>query len=213
MAGELHYVFDPFCGWCYGAAPLVVALREINGLTISLHGGGMMAGRARQAVTPQLRDFVLHHDKRIAQMSGQPFGEAYQEGLLRDTSAVFDSEPPTTAILAAEQLGQRGLDLLKRIQHAHFVEGRKVADPVVLGELAVGIGIDGRDFDERYSALAGTPTFDHINESRALLGQVGGQGFPTFALVRDQQVSLLDFGRYLGRPADWQASVRKALGA
>lgn len=209
----VHYVFDPFCGWCYGAAPLVEHLRKINGLKIALHGGGMMAGRARQPVTPQLRDFVLQHDQRIGRMSGQPFGEAYKTGLLNDTSAVFDSEPPTTAILAAENLGQRGLDLLKRIQRAHFIEGRKVADPGVLRELAVDIGLEANTFDAAYASFAGKPTHEHINESRSLLGQVGGQGFPTFALVHDQQLSVLEFGRYLGHPAEWQAAVEKQLGA
>ncbi|MEQ1580206.1 MAG: DsbA family protein [Steroidobacteraceae bacterium] len=208
----LHYVFDPFCGWCYGAAPLVESLRKLSGLKVSLHGGGMMAGRARQQVTPQLRDYVLHHDQRIAQMSGQPFGEAYKNGLLRDTTAVFDSEPPTTAILAAEQLGSRGLDILKRIQHAHFIEGRKVADESVLRALAVDIGLEGTEFDLAYASLAGGSTQEHINDSRSLLGKVGGQGFPTFALVHHQQLSVLEFGRYLGHPDEWQASVQKALG-
>ena len=208
----LHYVFDPFCGWCYGAAPLVESLRTINGLKVTLHGGGMMAGRARQQVTPQLRDYVLHHDQRIAEMSGQPFGEAYKNGLLSDPSAVFDSEPPTTAILAAEQLGNRGLDMLKRIQHAHFIDGQKVADPTVLRALAIDLGLDGAEFDAAFASLAGKPTHDHINESRALLGQVGGQGFPTFALVRNQQLSVLEFGRYLGHPAEWQTSVQEAIG-
>lgn len=209
----LHYVFDPFCGWCYGAAPLVESLRKISGLKVVLHGGGMMAGRARQPVTPQLRDYVLHHDQRIAQLSGQPFGDAYKNGLLGDASAVFDSEPPTTAILAAEQIGQRGLDLLKRIQHAHFIEGRKVADPAVLRALAIDVGLAGEAFDKAYASLAGKATFEHISDSRALLNQVGGQGFPTFALVHRQQVSVLDFGRFLGHPAEWQASVEKSLAA
>ena len=209
----LHYVFDPFCGWCYGAAPLLENLRKINGLKVVLHGGGMMAGRARQQVTPQLRDYVMHHDQRIGQMSGQPFGDAYKNGLLRDSTAVFDSEPPTTAILAAEELGSRGLDMLKRIQHAHFIDGQKVADLPVLRSLALDIGLDADGFDRAYASLAGAPTHAHINDSRSLLGQVGGQGFPTFALVRNQQVSVLDFGRYLGHPGEWQASVEKVLAA
>ena len=208
----LHYVFDPFCGWCYGAAPLVESLLKINGLKVSLHGGGMMAGRARQQVTPQLRDYVLQHDQRIAEMSGQPFGEAYKNGPLGDRSAVFDSEPPTTAILAAEQLGERGLDMLKRIQRAHFIDGQKVADLTVLRALAIDLGLDGAEFDVAYASLARKPTHDHINDSRTLLGEVGGQGFPTFALVHNQQRSVLEFGRYLGHPAEWQASVQKALG-
>ena len=51
----LHYVFDPLCGWCYGAAPLVEAARGIAGLTIAPHGGGMMTGANRQPVTEALR--------------------------------------------------------------------------------------------------------------------------------------------------------------
>ena len=105
----LHYIYDPLCGWCYGAAPLVKAAREV--VNLRAHGGGMMAGARRQPVTLQLRDFVKPHDLHIAQLSGQPFGEGYRDGLLRDTDAVFDSEPPTAAMLAAEAIAGRGLDI------------------------------------------------------------------------------------------------------
>ncbi|HCQ45679.1 MAG TPA: protein-disulfide isomerase, partial [Achromobacter sp.] len=115
----LHYIFDPLCGWCYGAAPLVDAARDIAGLHVAPHGGGMMTGGNRQPVTDALRRYVMPHDERIAGLTGQVFGRDYFDGLLRDSGAVFDSEPPTTAILAAEQLDGRGLDLLKRLQHAH----------------------------------------------------------------------------------------------
>ena len=58
----LHYVFDPLCGWCYGASPLVAAARER--LPVRLHAGGMMTGAQRQHITPQLRQYVLAHDER-----------------------------------------------------------------------------------------------------------------------------------------------------
>lgn len=101
----LHYIFDPLCGWCYAAAPLVQAARQLPDLAIALHGGGMLAGPNRIAITPRWRDHVVPHDRRIAQLTGQPFGEAYFDGLLRDPMAMMDSEPPTTAILAAQALG------------------------------------------------------------------------------------------------------------
>ena len=46
----LHYVYDPLCGWCYGAAPLLRAAAGIPGLRIALHAGGLWLGarRARQ---------------------------------------------------------------------------------------------------------------------------------------------------------------------
>ena len=106
----LHYIYDP-CGWCYGARRWWSRPRRA-GLAIAIHGGGMMAGSNRQPVTDALRRYVMPHDERIAGLSGQPFGADYFDGLLRDGGAVFDSEPPTTAILAAENLAGRGLDLL-----------------------------------------------------------------------------------------------------
>src|ERR1035437_1939584 len=102
MTKTLHYIHDPLCGWCYGAAPLVKAARAL--VPVEAHAGGMMTGSRRQLVTPQLRAFVTPHDRDIARQSGQPFGSAYFDGLLQDTSAVFDSEPPIAAVLAAESV-------------------------------------------------------------------------------------------------------------
>ena len=105
----------------------------------------------------------MPHDERIAGLSGQPFGADYFDGLLRDGGAVFDSEPPTTAILAAENLAGRGLDLLKRIQRAHYVEGRRIADPAVLRDLAAEIGLDA---DAYAAAQADAPAPPRLITSR-----------------------------------------------
>ncbi len=208
----LHYIFDPLCGWCYAAAPLVEAARALPGLDIALHGGGMMTGGNRQPVTDALRRYVMPHDERIAGLTGQPFGEDYFNGLLRDSGAVFDSEPPTTAILAAQALGGRGLDLLQRIQRAHYVQGLRVADPAVLAALAADIGLDPAAFGAAFAAAQGAETASHIAASRQLLARLGGSGFPTLALERAGACTLLEPSRYLGRPAQWQADLRARIG-
>ena len=197
----LHYIHDPLCGWCYGAAPLLSAAREV--MPVRAHGGGMMAGNRRQRVTPQLRDYVMPHDRRIAQLSGQRFGDAYFDGLLRDATAVFDSEPPITAVLAAEQSHGRGLDLLARIQRAHYVEGRRTADAAVLRELAIELGMDGEAFASAYDLCVGKLAQAHMADSRALLARVGGAGFPTFVLEHGSDMMLIDIGPFLGQPARW----------
>ncbi|RZL64659.1 MAG: DsbA family protein [Variovorax sp.] len=204
----LHYIFDPLCGWCYAAAPLVAAARKIPGLTLALHGGGMMTGANRRAITPQWRDYVMPHDRRIAQLSGQPFGTGYFDGLLNDTTAVMDSAPPTTAILAAEQIAGRGLDLLHRVQHAHYVEGRRIADTEVLTALAGELGLEPAAFGAAFDALTGAATDRHFAETRALLANVGGQGFPTFALQHaDGRTMHVDASGYLGQPDAWAARL------
>lgn len=198
----LHYIHDPLCGWCYGAAPLVKAAREV--LPLALHAGGMMAGPRRQRVTPELRAFVMPHDRRIAQLSGQAFGQAYFEGLLRDAGAVFDSEPPITAVLAAETLQGQGAELLARIQTAHYVDGRRIADVAVLTGLAASIGLDAPAFGQAFQRLQGEATQAHIAASRELLARVGGGGFPTFVLERQGRLQRLDAQAWLGRAADWR---------
>ncbi|WP_395316474.1 DsbA family protein [Variovorax sp. UC74_104] len=205
----LHYIFDPLCGWCYAAAPLVDAAREVPGLKVEFHGGGMMTGANRRAITPQWRDYVMPHDHRIAEMTGQPFGERYFEGLLRDTGAVMDSEPPTTAILAAESLRPGGgLDMIHALQRAHYVDGRRIADVEVLKAIAAELGFEAQAFASAFERQSGEATSRHIAESRQFLQRAGGQGFPTFVLVQpDGSAGRVDIGPWLGRAEDWKAQL------
>jgi putative protein-disulfide isomerase len=211
VSATLHYIHDPLCGWCYGASPLVQAASSV--LPVQAHGGGMMAGARRQRVTPQLRQYVMPHDQRIAQASGQPFGDAYVDGLLRDESAVFDSEPPITAVMAADALAERGLDLLARVQKAHYVEGKRIADFAVLRDLAVDLGLEGDAFEHAFRSLEGAATQAHIAQSRALLAEVGGQGFPTLVLQQGGQRALVDIGPFLGDVPRWLAWLQEQVGS
>lgn len=205
----LHYLYDPLCGWCYGASPLLAAAREVTGLDVRLHGGGMMTDANRQPVGAGLRHYVMPHDLRIAQLTGQPFGKDYFDGLLRDTSAVFDSAPPTAAVLAAEALDGLGAAMLARIQRAHYVEGRRIAERPVLLELGAELGL-GEGFAGR-STPAPASRCAHFADSRRLMNRLGAAGFPTFALERDGRLQVLDTGRYLGQPDDWRAFLETQL--
>jgi putative protein-disulfide isomerase len=209
----LHYIFDPLCGWCYAAAPLVDAARSVPGLKVEFHGGGMMTGANRRAITPQWREYVMPHDRRIAELTGQPFGEGYFEGLLRDSGATMDSEPPTTAILAAESLrAGGGLDMIHRLQRAHYVEGRRIADEQVLKAIAAELGFDAEAFASAFEGLSGESTARHFAESRQFLQRAGGQGFPTFVLTQpDGSASRIDIGPWLGRAEDWKARLAELV--
>lgn len=207
----LHYIYDPLCGWCYGAAPLVKVAREV--LTVTPHGGGMMTGARRQSVTAQLRQFVKQHDVRIAQLSGQSFGEAYFDGLLYDTTAVFDSEPPTAAMLAAQALAGRGLEMIAQLQIAHYVEGRRIADRTVLIDVATQLGLEAAAFEAALDAQSGAAVQAHIQQTRALMKQTGAQAFPSFVLERDGMFQTLDFSNFTGRPQDFKDWLRAKIDA
>jgi len=211
MNATLHVVHDPLCGWCYAAAPLIDAASRLPALRVQLHGGGMLVGERRLRLTPAWRAYVMPHDQRIAQLTGQPFGAAYTDGLLQDDTVVLDSAPPTTAILAAQALGLSGLAMLHRLQQAHFVEGQRIAEPAVQRALATGLGLDEAAFADQLDALAGEPTEAHFTQSRSLLDWLGGQGFPTLALEHAGRWTPLPVGQHLGRPAAFVATLQAAL--
>jgi len=208
----LHYLFDPLCGWCYGAAPLLEAAHSLPEVQIELHAGGMLTGSNRRAISPQWRAYVLPHDRRIAELSGQPFGDAYFNGLLNDQAAVLDSEPPISAILAAQAIAGQGLAMLQRLQQAHYVEGRRIADLPVLVALAGELGLPLPQFSNAYQVVRGRQTQGHIAASRALMAQAGVQGFPSVLLADGQgRMQALELSKYLGRPEQWLSYLRTEL--
>ena len=209
----LHYIYDPLCGWCYGAAPLAQAAQAMSGVNVELHGGGMMTGNNRRQVTPQWHDYVLPHDQRIAELTGQPFGRPYFDKLLRDTSVVLDSAPPTAAVLAAERMANKGYEMLHHVQRAHYEQGRKIADVGVLTQCADEIGLDPVAFANEYAFVNADGLEQHIKESRVLLANVGGHGFPTFVLeTADGNREIVQTGEFLGNIDAWRAFLQAKIG-
>ena len=52
----------------------------------------------------------------------------------------------------------------------------------------------------------------HFKQSRALLAQVGGQGFPTLALEQDGRFSLIDLSPWLGKPDAFAHWLKESIG-
>ncbi|MEH2921618.1 DsbA family protein [Samsonia erythrinae] len=209
---KLHYIYDPLCGWCYGAAPLALAAQTIEGLELVLHGGGMMTGSNSRTITPEWRDYVIPHDRRIAQMTGQTFGENYYQGLLRDTRVVLDSAPPTAAVLAAEAMDDKAMMMLHQIERAHYVDGLRIAEAAVLRQCAEAIGLDGEAFSSEFAFIQVEALSKHIRASRELLAKVRGQGFPTFALEDvNGNLQHIPAANYLGQVDAWRHFLRKQI--
>lgn len=98
--------------------------------------------------------------------------------------------------------------MLERLQTAHYVEGRRIADEAVLLELANSIGFEAEVFRRTFTEI---DVQAHFLESRALLAKVGGQGFPTLALERDGRLTLIDIGPWLGKPDAFAQWLRQAM--
>lgn len=210
----LHYIHDPLCGCCYAAQPLVgAALAQLGGrLALRLHGGGLFG--EPQTLAPALVQHILHADERIERLSGQPFGQPYREALLAEGGTVLHSLPPIAAVLAAEALdAAKAYPMLVAIQQAHYQRGLRVADPAVLAELAADIGLDAAAFATAWARADGHAVFEHVQASRKLLADMGGQGFPSFVLEIDGRRSLLPHQRHYGQPAAFVQLIAAQLPA
>lgn len=201
----LHYAYDPLCGWCYAAAPMVDAVNEA-GIALSLHGGGLWATPTK--LRPEKGAHIRESDARIAAMTGQHFGAAYTAGLLSDPATIFWSQPTVAAVLAAGSVGT-GADLamLHAIQVAHYVDGRRVVETDTLAELGAGIGLDPQAFGKSFDLDRAA---DHIKGSRAFMDRLGLHGFPSFVLEAGSALIRIPHESHYGRPEAFVEAVTRA---
>jgi putative protein-disulfide isomerase len=209
----LHYLYDPFCGWCYGAAPMVSAAREIPDLKIQAHGVGLLSGDKVQMMSPEWVDFVRPHEARIHAFSKQQFGDAYVHGVQEHQDVLLDSSPPIAAMLVAEEFDGRGVAMLKRLQTAYYQEGRAIADHVVIGEIAEELSYGRHVFLTRLEAVLTSNVNDHIALSNDMLKTLNMRGFPAFAVEIDGELHNLPLGRYFSRPALFKQEIEALMDA
>ena len=191
---RLKYFFDPLCGWCYGAAPLLDAASRIEGLELELLAGGLWARPT--SLTAPMRAQIRAADARIGEMTGQYFGKNYLQGWLNDETTLLDSRPPIAAWLAVQSMApDRAQAMLTAIQRAHYVEGRRVVERDVLIEVASSLGIDRQAFE---SALSNVDADAHIETTRRAMARLNVGGFPTAFLEREGKWRNVPLQSYFG---------------
>ena len=207
----LHYFYDPFCGWCYGAAPIISIADKIEGLTIQPHGIGMLSGNKSKMMSPEWRDFVRPHEERIHALSGQEFGEAYTAGIQERRDVLLDSSRPIAAMLAAQTQGGTGIPMLKRLQKAYYLEGLVITDLNVIANLAEELGYERQDFIEQYQNVLVAGVDAHIKDSHRSMAEAGKQGVPAFILEHKGEYHELPFGHFISRPEKITGAIKAIL--
>lgn len=180
MNKTLHYLFDPLCGWCYGATPAVSALLESPVIRIELLPTGLFSGAGARPMDGDFAAYAWSNDQRIERLTGQPFSELYRLRVLGDRQRLFDSGPATVALTAVSlTMPARELEALKAIQRARFVDGSDVTSWATLVSLLQGLGIEpaaAKVAQPDEDLLAATRT--RIGRAQALMQELGARGVP-----------------------------------
>jgi putative protein-disulfide isomerase len=193
MDTTVTYLFDPLCGWCYGASPVLQRLGQPGPWRLELAPTGLFAGRGARALDADFAAYAWSNDQRIQALTGQRFTEAYRSQVLGGPGRRFDSTATTLALsaVALTAPGQE-LDTLRQLQEARYVAGLDTAEVAVVATLLRGQGL--ADAAARLSAPDAELLTTHTARTRkaqALMAEVGAQGVPALVVSRPGTQRLL----------------------
>lgn len=217
MAATLTYIHDPLCGWCYAAAPLVAAIAAdpLPGLDLVLMHRALFTGAHAMPHSPEFARYAWSNDQRIAHLTGQPFSDAYRDGVLGDRNQPIDSWNTALAKQAVDRAAPgRAAEFLGLMQHARFVAGANLTDPAVLVGLAAGMGLDaGATAAAIADPATATAAAAERDRAAGLLVRLGHNGVPLLVLDQGRGPQGLDHGRFLGQPAAFRQALAERLAA
>lgn len=138
---KLHYLFDPLCGWCYGASATIATLANHPAVDVQPQATGLFSGAGARPMKSFAAQAWLN-DQRIATLSGQTFSEAYRCDVLGSNDASLDSTIATLAVTAvADSNPDRVIEALAAIQAARYVDGKDVTSAAVVAEVLTDLGL------------------------------------------------------------------------
>ena len=128
MKTDVTYLFDPLCGWCYGASPAIQKLSEHPAIALTLIPTGLFSDGHRK-IDAAFASYAWANDVRIEKLTGQKFTEDYRINVLGKLGNSFDSSAMTLA-LSAVQLTQPDslVQALIAFQEARYVQGIDTSD-------------------------------------------------------------------------------------
>jgi putative protein-disulfide isomerase len=173
-AMEMIYVADPMCSWCYGFAPVILALaqRFEAQLPLRLMMGGLRAGNT-EVMRAADKDYVREAWTQVGAATGQPFDLRFFER----ESFTYDTEPACRAVVTVRRLQPTlALAFMARIQQAFYAENRDMTSANEISCVAEEAGLARQAFAEAFSAPA---TRNETFRDFLTAQELGIRGFPT----------------------------------
>lgn len=179
----LIYVWDAYCGWCYGFSKSLQAFHENHPeLPLIVLSGGLFAGNKKLPIAAF--PHIPEANKRISQLTGAEFGTPYQT-LLEEGTFVMDSEAAAKGLSALRFFAsERAYYLASSIQRAFYYEGKSLSDPATYREIAIANKLDPEAVLARFKDVASTKDA-HADFKK--VQQLGVQSYPALLLQKGDE--------------------------
>ncbi len=185
---DIMYISDPMCSWCYGFSPVITQIREkySDQFNFKLLMGGLRPGTT-EPLGEALQKEILHHWEAVNERTGRPFTF---EGLTADM--VYDTEPPSRAIVTARELTPGSeFELLQRIHHAFYVDNKDMNDVNTFLPLLEGLGVDETQFVQYFEHDA---MKEKTNNDFVMKNIMQVPGFPYVMGVKEAKLYDIAYG-------------------
>ena len=184
---KIYYLFDPLCGWCYGASATLQKLNEIYPLTLTPTGLFYQSGRKMDA---DFARYAWGNDQRIERLTGQPFSQAYLKNVLQGEGD-FDSANSLLALTAVQQIApEKELTVLVALQKARYVDGLDNADLTVVEQVLHKLNLSQAVplLSEQSTKVA---LEQRLQFGQQLANHCGVQGVPQLIVEKDERLHIV----------------------
>ncbi|WP_299733811.1 DsbA family protein [uncultured Tateyamaria sp.] len=197
---KLVVIYDTFCGWCYGAAPVFDALIDTDAEVEVLHRHLFQAPYA-----PKMSDGkgaqILQTTPHVEALTGQVFSDAFKDNIARSETEILESGlSAQAAALVHDQGPEKEFALRHRLETLHFGEGMSSADRQSIVDALIAEGVSPEQAER-----LGTPELEAeaaalSERAQSLMAAVGSRGVPTVLKISGDHVSKVDHQAFYGRP-------------
>ena len=175
----LIYIFDPYCGWCYGFSEVIkrIADEYKDKLAFETLSGGMILNDKPPHFGPMAR-YVQTAYKQAEKVTGVKFGEDFLWHVFHpeETDWYPDSLKAAVALcIFKEYFPDRSVHIAADLQYALNYEGRDLTDNEAYRHLLDRYQISADDF---YKKLADKEYEEKAFYEIALVKQLQVKGFP-----------------------------------
>jgi putative protein-disulfide isomerase len=204
MRVSVTYVFDAYCGWCYGFSSTFrdFVARHAGEIDLTVIPGGLFVGELR--VPMRELGYVARANASIAALTGVAFGPAYA-ALVHDGRFVMDSREAARGFLALSDLiPGRDAELAAAMQSAFYVDGQSLSAPETYAAIGSRFGAAAADVQAALARTDDDAVTRQFERARAL----GVSGFPTVLVETARGLRPIIAGR--ATPEQLESAFREA---
>lgn len=192
-------VYDTFCGWCHGAAPVLDAIVN-TGENVEVLHRHLFQGANAPKMSEGKGDHIMRTTPQIEALTGQKFSEDFKEKIARSSSEYLESGlSAQAAALVHDEGPAREFAIRQRLQTLHFIEGMSTNNRDAIVDALIAEGVDPEQANRIGTPELETKAKALSERAQSMMDSVHSMGVPTVLKIDEKGVRPLDHQAFYGR--------------